>query len=197
MCPLACTGRTIAALLDLSMSFSIISGIKVLSNAVVDLDGSLLSLFTLGGGGLASLGGCCGLGSTSDLLSDSEGSLFSVEHNLEALEVGEVGTSVSLGQLLHEGGLLPGLLQTSGLRGLNQSACAGTTVHLNNRPGEGQSLEGQDRSGEVLAVDEHAVHVGDVHNSHLSAVVLSEVNVCNSAWFHEVFVSLHKARKTG
>ncbi len=144
----------------------------------------------LGGG----LGG--GLGGRSDRFLDGEGSSLSVEHDLEALEVSEVSTSSSLGQLLHEGGLLPFLGEVSSLGGLDEGASAGTTSDLDNSLGKRQSLEGQDSSGEVLTVDEHAVHVGDVHNSHLSAVVLSKVNECNSAWFHEVFVSLHKLNKS-
>ena len=40
------------------------------------------------------------LGDNLNLLFDGEGSLFTINHNLEALEIGEVSTSLSLGELL-------------------------------------------------------------------------------------------------
>ena len=67
------------------MSFSIIPGIRCSVNAWSDVACSLL------------------LGDNLNLLSDGEGSLLPVDHDLEALKVGEVLASGSLGELLRDG----------------------------------------------------------------------------------------------
>ena len=156
------------------MSFSIIPGIRCSVNAWSDVDCSLL------------------LGNDLNLLSDSEASLFSVDHDLEALEVSEVLAFLANGELLGNGRSFPLLCKTGFGRGLFESASAASTLNIEFLSGEGQSLQWHNHSGEVVTIDKDAVIVSDVDNSdHLSKVV-SEVNESNSAGFHEVFVSLNE-----
>ena len=168
-------------LLDLSMSFSIIPGIRCSVNAWSDVDCSLL------------------LGDDLNLLSDGKALLLPVDHDLEALKVGELRTFLSLSELLSDGHGGP-LIGESGLAGgFFKGSSAATTLNGNLQLGQGQSLQWHNHSGEVLTVDEDAVLVSDVDDSDLLTVVISEVNESNSACFHEVFVSLytqaHKAIK--
>lgn len=108
------------------------------------------------------------LGDDLNLLLDGEASLLSVDHNLEALEVGEVGASVSLCELLGNGGLGPLGGEVHFLGGLHEGASAGTTLNGDHHFGERESLEGHHHAGEVLSVDEHAVAVCDVNDSRLA-----------------------------
>ena len=160
------------ASLDLSMSFSIIPGIRCSVNAWSDVACSLL------------------LGDDLNLLSDGEGSLLPVDHDLEALKVGEVLASGSLGELLRDGhgGPLGG--QTLLLHNLAKCASAGTTSNRNLHLGQRESLKWHNHSWEVLSVDKDTVLVRNVNDSDHLSVVVSEVNESNSASFHEVFVSL-------
>ena len=161
-------------LLDLSMSFSIIPGIWCSVNAWSDVDCSLL------------------LGDDLNLLSDGKALLLPVDHDLEALEVGELRTFLSLGELLGDGHGGP-LFGESGLSGgLLEGSSAATTLNGDLQLGQGQSLQWHNHSGEVLTVDEDAVLVSDIDDSDHLTVVISEVNESNSAGFHEVFVSLNE-----
>jgi len=165
-------------LFDLSMSFSIIRGKSRCSViAKSDWDSSLL------------------LGDHLHLLADGEGSLLSVDHDLEALEVGEVGAKTSLGQLLSNGGGGPLGGEIGFLGSSDQGASAGSFLDVNLHSGERQSLERVNHSWEVLSVNENSVGVSNVHDGDLLSVVHSEVNECNSAGFHEVFVSLHEKKE--
>jgi len=165
-------------LLDLSMSFSIIRGKSRCSViAKSDWDGSLL------------------LGDHLHLLADGEGSLLSVDHNLEALEVGKVSAKASLGQFLGNGGRGPLGGEIDFLAGSEESAGTGSTRDGNLHSGERQSLEGVNHSWEVLSVNEDSVGVSNVHDGDALSVVHSEVNECNSAGFHEVFVSLNEKKE--
>ena len=104
-----------ATLLDLSMSFSIILGMARCSvHARSDAGCSLL------------------LGDDLDLLSDGEAPLSSVDHDLEALEVSQVGTGLSLGQLLGEGSLGPLGSEASllGVLGKGAGAAAASNINL-------------------------------------------------------------------
>jgi len=99
-------------LLDLSMSFSITPGIARCSvNAGSDLEDSLL------------------LGDDLNLLLDGEGSLLSVDHNLEALEVGEGSTEVSLSELFSDGHLGPLGVKIGLLACLDEGTSAGSTLN--------------------------------------------------------------------
>ena len=151
--------------------------IKVLCVAMGDWNCSLL----LGDG----LGG----------LADGSSSGLSVDHDLEALEVAQVGAGLFRGELLGEGHGVPLLSEALLLADSEDLASAGGAgdAHLQLR--ERQSFQRLNHSWEVFAVNEDAVGVGDVDDHDLLSVVLTVVNVSNSAWLHEVLVSLH-ARKT-
>ena len=175
-----------AFLLDkkvLSMSFSIIRDSLLLA--------SLLSWLSLGGG--LALGA---LGDGLDLLADGEASSLAVNHNLEALVVGEVGTGVLKSQLLGERHGIPLGSETLLLDGLAKGSSAGTALNVELQLGERESAHGHHHSGEVLSVNEDAVLVGNVDDGDLLAVVCSVVNERNSACFNKVLISLHtKQRK--
>lgn len=163
-------------LLDLSMSFSIIPGITRCSvGAWSDSGGSLLLLV---------------LGDRLDLLSDGQASLLSVDHDLEALEVGQVGARLSLGELLGDGHGGPLVSERSLLDGPEKGARAGAALDRERQLGQRQSLQWHNHSWEVLAIDKDAVLVSNVHDGHHLSVVLSEVNESDSTCFDEVFVSL-------
>merc|ERR1711899_223828 len=98
-------------LLDLSMSFSIIPGIRCSINAWSDMDCSLL------------------LGDDLNLLSDGEASLLPVDHDLEALEVGEVSTLSSLGELLGDGHGGPLVSELACGNGLLEGSSAASTLN--------------------------------------------------------------------
>ena len=159
-------------LLDLSMSFSIIPGIRCSINAWSDVDCSLL------------------LGDDLNLLSDGKASLLPVDHDLEALEVGEVGTLSSLGELNGDGHGGPLVGELAFGDGLLEGSSAASTLNGYLELGQRKSLKWHNHSWEVLTVDEDAVFVSDVDDSDLLSVVISEVNESDSACFHEVFVSL-------
>lgn len=134
------------------------------------------------------------LGDDLDLLSDGEASVLFVDHDLEALQVGQVGTGVPGGQLLSEGSGGPLLVQIGGLNSLSEGAGAGATLDANLHSGEREPLEGHNAPGEASAIDEHAAAVSNVNNGDLLAVVFSVVNESNSSWFDKVFVSLENAK---
>ena len=160
------------------MSFSIIPGIRCSVNAWGDVDCSLL------------------LGNDLNLLSDSEASLLSVDHDLEALKVSEVLAFLTDGELLGNGGSSPLFVKLGFVRGLFESTSAASTLNIDLLSGEGQSLQWHNHSGEIFAINEDSISVSDVDNSdHLSKVV-AEVNESNSAGFHEVFVSLNVRTKS-
>ena len=182
--------------LDLSMSFSIILGVlRCSKDSRSDRQCSLLSaLLALGGGGLtlSSSGGL--LGDSLNLLLDGEASLLAVDHNLEALDVGEVGAKGSDGKLLGDGGLSPLGSEAGLLGGLDEGSSAGATLKRDLHSGQRQSLQRQNHSWEVLGINEHAVLVSDVDDGDHLSVVVTEVNKGNSASFNEVFVSLFKQK---
>merc|ERR1711934_1221061 len=103
-------------LLDLSMSFSIIPGIRCSINAWSDVDCSLL------------------LG----------------DHDLEALEVGEVSTLSSLGELLGDGHGGPLVSELACSNGLLEGSSAASTLNGYLELGQGKSLKWHNHSGEVL-----------------------------------------------
>ena len=156
-------------LLDLSMSFSIIPGIRCSINAWSDVDCSLL---------------------LGDDLSDGKASLLPVDHDLEALEVGKVSTLSSLGELLGDGHGGPLFGELGCGNSLLEGSSAASTLNGYLELGQRKSLKWHNHSWEVLTVDEDAVFVSDVDDSDLLSVVISEVNESDSACFHEVFVSL-------
>ena len=71
------------------------------------------------------------LGDALGGLSDGNGAALSVDHDLEALEIAEVGAGVSLGELLGEGGLSPLSRETGSLDSLHESASAGAASDIN------------------------------------------------------------------
>ena len=77
-----------------------------------------------------------GLRDDLNLLSDGEGSLLSVDHDLEALEIAEVGTGVSLNQLLCNGGSSPLCCETFLSGNLNEGASAAAALNGDLHPGE-------------------------------------------------------------
>ena len=129
------------------------------------------------------------------LLFDGEGSLLSVDHDLEALEVREVGAKASLDQLLGNGGVGPLGGETGFLGSSDKGASASSFLNVKLHSGERQSLERVNHSWEVLSINENSVGVSNVHDGDLLSVVHSEINECNSAGFHEVFVSLHEKKE--
>ena len=130
------------------------------------------------------------LGDDLNLLSDGKASLLPVDHDLEALEVGEICTFLSLGELLSDGHGGPLFSEFGFGDGLFEGSSAGSTLNGDLQLGQGQSLQWHNHSGEILTVDEDAVLVSDVDDSDHLTVVISEVNESDSACFHEVFVSL-------
>jgi hypothetical protein len=118
-----------------------------------------------------------------------------VDHDLEALEVGEVGAEASLDQLLGNGGIGPLGGEIGFLASSDQGASASSFLNVKLHSGERQSLERVNHSGEVLSINENSVGVSNIHDGDLLSVVHSEVNERNSAGFHEVFVSLHEKKE--
>ena len=95
----------------------------------------------------------CSFGARSDLkgslllgdglggLSDGGRSALSVDHNLEALQVVQVGAGLSLGELHCEGGLGPLSGETSLLGGLEEGASAGATSDIDLHSCERDSFQ--------------------------------------------------------
>ena len=135
------------------------------------------------------------LGDDLNLLFDGKRSLLSVDHDLEALEIGEVCAGGSLSELLGNGGSGPLGGEAFLLGSLDQSAGTAATLNVKLHSGERKSLKWHDHSWEVLSVDEDAVLVSNVDDSDLLSVVLSIVYESNSAGFHEVFVSLYTSER--
>jgi len=135
------------------------------------------------------------LGDDLNLLFDGKRSLLSVDHDLEALEIGEVCAGGSLSELLGNGGSGPLGGEAFLLGSLDQSAGTAATLNVQLHSGERKSLKWHDHSWEVLRVDEDAVLVSNVDDSDLLSVVLSIVYESNSAGFHEVFVSLYTSER--
>ena len=181
--------------LDLSMSFSIILGVlRCSKDSRSDRHRSLLSaLLALGGGGLTFSSGRL-LGDSLNLLLDGEASLLAVDHNLEALDVGEVGAEASDGKFLGDGSLSPLGSEAGLLGGFDEGSSAGATLEGDLHSGQRQSLQRHNHSWEVLGINEHAVLVSDVDDGDHLSVVVTEVNKGNSASFNEVFVSLFKQK---
>ena len=123
-------------------------------------------------------------------LSHGEASSLSVDHDGEALHVGEAGASVESGHLLGDGSGVPLLLQAESLGGLEDGGGSGTAEHVQLQLGEGESSQGVQHAGEVLAIHQHAVLVSNIDDHDELAVVLAEVHVGNSAGFHESSVDL-------
>ena len=128
-------------------------------------------------------------------LLDSGAALLPVDHDLEALDVGKVGASSPLGELLGEGSGSPLALKLGSFGGLHEGAGAGAASDRELHPGKGQSLHWQNHSWEVLALDEGTGLVRNVDDGDLLAVVLTVVNETNSAWLNEVLVTLQMTKK--
>ena len=74
-------------------------------------------------------------------LSDGGRSALSVDHDLEALEVVQVGAGLSLGELDCEGGLGPLSGETSLLGGFEEGASAGATSDIDLHSCERDSFQ--------------------------------------------------------
>ena len=69
------------------------------------------------------------LGDNLNLLSDGEGSLLASNHSLEALNVGKVGTGLSLSELFGDGHLGPLSSESSLLGSLDEGTSAASTLN--------------------------------------------------------------------
>ena len=81
------------------------------------------------------------LGDGLDGLPHSSRTLLPVDHNLEALKVGQIGARLPLSELLREGGSGPLLGDISLLAGLHEGAGASATSDRELHPGQGQSFQ--------------------------------------------------------
>ena len=127
--------------------------------------------------------------STADFLGElanGEGSSLSVDHDAETIEIIEGGAFVSLFHFLGRGGGGELLGELVGLGSLVNSGGPGAAEDGQSELGEGESAHGVQAAGEVLAIDEHLLGVNPVHDDNKLAVILSEVNVSDSAGFDEI-----------
>ena len=69
------------------------------------------------------------LGDNLNLLFNGEGSLLASNHSLEALNVGEIGTGLSLSELFGDGHLGPLGGESCLLGGLNEGTSAASTLN--------------------------------------------------------------------
>lgn len=160
-----------------------VSGLGVLRAGLATGD----SIFTrracsLLAGGLLG-GGLLGVDLLAHELADGKGSLLSVDHHGEALEVVQVG-ALSLGrELLGNVGGGPLFADLVFLPGLLDSTRAGTAVKGNLNFGELESAEGVEGAGELalLALDKDSLAISPVNNEHGLAVVFTEVNKSKSS----------------
>ena len=76
------------------------------------------------------------LGDNLNLLADGEASLLLVNHDLEALQVSQVGTGGPLDKLLSDGSLLPLAREVRLLGNLEEGASASATLDINLHAGE-------------------------------------------------------------
>ena len=116
-------------------------------------------------------------------LADGEGSLLSVDHHGEALEVVQVSALLLGGELLGNVGGGPLLADLVLLPGLLDSTGAGTTVNVDLNFSKLESAEGVEAAGELalLALNEDSLAISPVNNENGLAVVLSEVNKSKSS----------------
>ena len=81
------------------------------------------------------------LGDGLDGLPHSSSALLPVDHNLEALEIGQISARLPLGELLSEGSGGPLGGDLGSLASLHEGAGAGAAGNRDLHPGEGQSFQ--------------------------------------------------------
>jgi hypothetical protein len=121
-----------------------------------------------------------------DSFGDSVASSLSVDHDSEALEVGEVGPSLSFLEFLGVGSLVKGGLDVVFLEGLEDSASASSAEHRNTMFGQGKSLDGVLAAREVRSVNEDGVHITDIDNNDALSVILSVRDPADSAGLNHI-----------
>ena len=129
-----------------------------------------------------------------DLLGEDSGlvgSLSSLDEDLESVEISKGSSlvvSIHLGESL---GGSPLLLEIESLGGLGNGSGSGSSQQGKSKLGQVESLEGVDDSGEVSeSINKHSGVVNDVGNDNHLSVVLSVIDVANSAWLHKISESL-------
>lgn len=118
-------------------------------------------------------------------LSNGVGSSLSVAHDLEALKIGEVGTGLSNGELLCDGGLGPLLRELEFLGGGQHGASACSTLEWKDELGQGESPGWVEDSWEVFSVNEDTVLISDIDNDNKLAIIFAVVNERDSTGLHE------------
>ena len=117
--------------------------------------------------------------------------MASLDHNLESVEVGE---GFSLVESIHFTESFSGLplgIKIESLSGLLEGSGSSSSEDGKSKLGEVESLERISNSGEVAeSVNENGVGINDVSNDDKLSVILSIIDVANSAWLNNVSESL-------
>ena len=125
-------------------------------------------------------------------MDESEALVLPGNHDLEAVEVGQVATS---SELLHlEVGLVlsPLGVKTELSGGLGKRARPGASKQRDSELRESESLERINNSWEALqSINEDCVTVGDIDNNDHLSVIIAVVDEANSTWFNEILKTLY------
>jgi hypothetical protein len=129
-------------------------------------------------------------GRTLSDLADSEGTTLAVDHNSEAVVVGEAGAFSTNGELLSLGGGFPLLVEVEGFNGLKDGASAGAAEDGESEFSESEATEGVHHAGEVGSINEDLLLVDNVNNDAKLSEIFSKVNEGDSAGFNKSSVYL-------
>ena len=119
-------------------------------------------------------------------------SLFSSNHNLEAIQVRELlAASVSLHlKVSAVGG--PLLIETKLSSSLGEGTSSAATLDRDYDLSQSESLERINNSWELLSgcVDQNASGIENVDDHDQFAIVFAKIDEANSTWFNEIFKTL-------
>ena len=124
-------------------------------------------------------------------LSNLVGSLLSLHHNFESVEISGLGSQCKALHLLVGWCVGPLGVQIKLLSSSGNSAGSCSSEKWKSQLSEGKSNNWIDASWEVSnAIDKHSVGVKDIDNDNNLSIVLSEIDIAYSTCFNEVSNSL-------
>ena len=142
--------------------------------------------------GISLLLGSSLLLSTTGAVFHGVASLSSGNHDLEALEIGELSASSVLSHLDIGGVGSPLVSETFSLGSFSESAGSGSSFDVKFNASQIESLERVNNSWELLVgmIDENTNGIEDIDDHDHFAVVFAVIDVTNSTWFNEIFKTL-------